>query len=372
MGFYETLQRYREMEGSGPQKKIGRHELLRLLQQISLSPTDFHRLLSEAAVPSLEEMAQRAHQLTVQHFGRTIQLYTPLYLSNFCDNQCVYCGFNQTNEIPRRQLTLSEVEREAEAIAAMGLKHILILTGDSRRKAGIGYLKDCVQILTRYFTSIGIEIYALDTDEYEELIQAGVDSLTIYQETYNETLYRELHPKGPKRDYRYRLDAPERACRAGIRSVNIGALLGLDRWRPESFMMGLHADYLQRKFPEVEIGVSLPRIRPHAGSFSPGHPVSDKSMVQILLALRLFIPRAGVALSTRENATLRDNLIRLGITKMSAGSSTKVGGHTLSEEETGQFDICDHRTVDEMTSQIARLGYQPVFKDWQPLIEERT
>lgn len=370
MGVYETLQRYRKFAEPEYERRCEGKALTGILQKDSISPTDYRQLLSQDAEPFLEEMAQKAHRLTVQHFGRTIQLYTPLYLSNFCTNQCVYCGFNHTNEIPRKQLTLPEVEREAEAIAATGLKHILVLTGDARKIATLEYIKACVRILRGHFTSIGIEIYALETKEYEELIQAGVDSVTIYQETYNQDLYSELHRKGPKRDYRFRLDAPERACRAGIRSINIGALLGLDEWRSEAFFMGLHADYLQHKYPGAEIGVSLPRIRPHAGSFVPRCPVSDKSMVQILLAMRLFIPRAGVALSTRENAALRDNMIRLGVTKMSAGSTTKVGGRTQQGEDTGQFDICDHRSVDEMTRQITKLGYQPVFKDWEPLLEE--
>jgi len=248
------------------------------------------------------------------------------------------------------------------------LKHILILTGDARRMADLPYLKSCIKILAEYFTSIAIEIYALEEQEYGELIEAGVDSLTIYQETYNETLYNKLHVKGPKRDYRFRLDAPERACRATMRAVNIGALLGLDEWRREAFLTGLHAHYLQDQYPDVEVSVSLPRLRPHAGNYQPRSQVSDKNLVQIMLALRLFMPRAGITISTREAAVFRDNIIRLGVTKMSAGSSTKVGGHTIAKADTGQFDISDERTVAEMKTYIEKLGYQPVFKDWQPIL----
>lgn len=368
MSFYQTVEQYAPFTTENPVRIPGSDRVRRILHQGRVLPEDFSILLSTAAASFLEEMAQEAHRLTVQYFGRTILLYTPMYLSNHCVNQCRYCGFNANNAIPRKQLSLAEVEKEAAAIAATGLKHVLILTGDARHVAGISYLKDCLEILRRYFTSIGIEIYALETDEYRQLIEAGVDSLTIYQETYNESLYDDLHPNGPKRDYRFRLDAPERACRAGIRSVNIAALLGLDDWRRDAFFTGLHADYLQRHYPEVEIGLSMPRIRSHAGDYQIRQPVTDENLVQIMLAWRLFLPRVGMALSTRENACLRDNLIRLGVTKMSAGSTTKVGGRTQSQEDVGQFEIADHRSVTEMRLQIQRLGYQPVFKDWQPIL----
>ncbi|MFZ5572282.1 MAG: 2-iminoacetate synthase ThiH [Thermodesulfobacteriota bacterium] len=367
MSFYPLVETVESCPAEEPSLENGVDRLRRILGQGRVPPADFRFLLSPAAVPFLEDMARAAHRLTVQYFGRTILLYTPLYLSNHCINQCRYCGFNAGNAIPRMQLTLDEVEREAAAIAATGLKHILILTGDARHMAGLSYLKNCLEILRRYFTSIGIEIYALETEEYRELIDAGVDSLTIYQETYNRNLYEDLHPKGPKRDYRFRLEAPERACRAGIRSVNIAALLGLDDWRRDAYLTGLHADYLQRRFPEVEIGLSLPRIRSHAGEYQPRHPVSDENLVQIMLAWRIFLPRAGMALSTRESAYLRDRLIRLGVTRMSAGSSTKVGGRTQERDSVGQFEIADHRSVADMRDQIQRLGYQPVFKDWQPI-----
>jgi 2-iminoacetate synthase len=205
-------------------------------------------------------------------------------------------------------------------------------------------------------------------EEYRTLIDAGVDSLTLFQETYNEALYKTLHPKGPKKDYRFRLDAPERGCMAGMRGVNIGALLGLDEWRREIFLTGLHADYLQNKYPEVEISVSLPRIRPHAGSYEPKHEVSDRNMVQIMTALRHFLPRCGITISTREKESFRNNIIGLGVTKMSAGVTTAVGGHTQKEAaNTGQFDISDERSVAEMCVTLQQRGFQPVFKDWEPI-----
>jgi 2-iminoacetate synthase len=340
-------------------------DVQRVLGKRTLSWEDFLLLLSPAAEPYLEQMAQQAHRLTVSQFGRTMVLFTPLYLSNFCTNRCLYCGFNRDNRITRRQLTLQEVEAEAKAIAATGLKHILILTGEAPAMASLRYIEDCCAVLKRHFPAIGTEIYALDQKGYDRLIRAGVDSLTLYQETYNPDLYAHLHPGGPKQDYRFRLDAPERACRAGMRSVNIGALLGLDDWRRDALFAGLHASYLQDRYPETEIGISLPRMRPHAGGYQPECIVEDRHIVQIMTAMRLFMPRAGITISTRESARFRDRLLPLGVTRMSAGSSTAVGGHTAGEASAGQFDICDERSVPEMAAMLRRAGWQPVYKDWQ-------
>ncbi|MDO8567589.1 MAG: 2-iminoacetate synthase ThiH [Dehalococcoidales bacterium] len=324
-------------------------------------------LLSPQADSRLEEMAQAASRLTLRHFGRTILLYTPLYLANHCVNYCVYCGFNAANDIPRRKLTLPEVELEARAIAGTGLQHLLILTGESRQHSPVSYIKDCVEILRKYFASISIEIYPLSTEEYAELVSAGVDGLTIYQEVYDRQIYSRLHPRGPKRDYRFRLEAPERAGQAGVRTINIGALLGLNDWRKEVFRLGLHAAYLQKTFPEIEVSVSFPRMRPQYGNYRAEFPVYDRDLVHAILALRLFLPRAGITISTRESAALRDNLIRLGVTRMSAGSSTVIGGHTDAFDGVGQFETADKRSVEEMRQAIASLGYKPILKDWHDL-----
>lgn len=370
MSFYPTCLHYEDFQLDTVLKPVGKKHVRQALNKDTLGKDDFLALLSPAAEDFIEEMAQKAHQLTVQNFGKVIQLYTPMYLSNFCSNQCLYCGFNTHNQIARKQLSFEEVEKEAAEIAKTGLKHILILTGGDRKIATPGYIKQCVHIIAKYFTSICIEVYELETEEYAELVEAGVDCLTIYQETYNTRLYKTLHPKGPKKDFEYRLTAPDRAAIARIRSINIGALLGLDDWRREAFLTGLHGEYIQRCFPEIELGVSLPRIKPHEGSFQPSHVVTDRNFVQIMLAFRLFLPRAGITISTREPALFRDNIIRLGATKMSAGSSTKVGGWTSGDKDTGQFDISDHRSVQEIKEQIQRLGYQPVFKDWQPILDK--
>jgi len=342
------------------------------LEENNLGPKQFLGLLSPQAENNLESMAQRAHAITQRFFGRTIQLYAPMYLSNYCDNSCLYCGFNLNNDIKRRKLTLEEVEKEAQFISSSGLRHILILTGGSRSESPVSYIQDCVSILNIYFSSISIEVYPLTEDEYARLVVCGVDGLTIYQEVYDEQLYAKMHICGPKKDYRFRLDAPERGARARMRSISIGALLGLGDWRREVFFLGLHAKYLQDNFPDVEIGISVPRIRPQGRQpqdtdFKPICRVSEKNIVQIILALRIFLPRLGITISTRENPEFRENLVALGITRMSAGSATNVGGHTLYREEkerSSQFEIQDQRNVGEIKAMLERKGYQPVFKDW--------
>lgn len=367
MTFYDEIVRLQNTDYSSILERVTPSQITNILAKTALQPQDFLALLSPQAAFRLEEMAQAGHRLTLQHFGRTIVLYTPLYLSNYCVNYCVYCGFNATNDIPRRKLTLAEVELEAKAIAKTGLQHLLILTGESRQQSPVSYIKDCVTVLRNYFPSISIEVYPLSSEEYAKLIAAGIDGLTIYQEVYDEKIYSRLHPRGPKRDYRFRLEAPERAGQAGIRVINIGALLGLGQWRSEVFLAGIHAAYLQKKFPEIEISISFPRMRPQFGNYQPEFPVSDRDLVQSILALRLFLPRAGITISTRESAELRDNLIRLSVTKMSAGSSTAIGGHTDAQGSIGQFEISDKRSVEEMRQTIAKLGYKAVLKDWHDL-----
>jgi 2-iminoacetate synthase len=344
-------------------------DIERILYKPELTLLDFAALLSLPALDHLEKTAQRAHHSTIHQFGWNIQLYTPLYLANYCVNRCVYCGFNAGNSIPRRQLTLKEVESEAMAIAGSGLQHLLILTGESRQYSSVDYIEECLRVLRKYFSSISLEIYPLEEAEYARLVSAGADGLTVYQEVYNAEVYSRLHPSGPKRNYRYRLEAPERAGRAGIRSIGIGALLGLNDWRSEVFSMGLHAAYLQKHFPEVEVSVSFPRMRPQLGDYQPESPLSDRDLVQSLLAVRLFLPRAGITISTREGSALRDRLVRLGVTRMSAGSSTAIGGHTDAIDSIGQFEISDRRSVEEMRRDLSRSGYKPVLKDWHDLKE---
>ncbi len=366
MSFFEKYRQYQDFAFADYFRSLGDGDIQRIIQKDRLSELDYLALLSPAAEAHLEEMARRAHGLTVRHFGRSILLYTPIYLANHCVNRCVYCGFAVHNAIPRTRLTLEEVAAEAQLIAATGLKHVLILTGESRKHSPVSYIKDCVGVLKKYFSSIGIEIYPLEEEEYRELVDAGVDGLTLYQEVYHPAVYDRLHPAGPKKNYPFRLDAPERACRAGVRTVNVGALLGLHDWRSEAFFTGLHASYLQNKYGHLEVSISPPRMRPHGGGFEPVEKVRDKNLVQYILAYRLFMPRGGISLSTRESAFLRDHLLPLGITKMSAGSCTAVGGR-CQPEAASQFAISDERDVPAMVHMLYRQGYQPVFKDWQTL-----
>lgn len=367
MSFYDTIFRNTDFDLEKIFSAASFSSIEDILPRDNLNINQFVSLLSPEAENNLENMAQRAHTITKRYFGNCIQLYAPLYLSNYCDNSCLYCGFNLNNDIKRRMLTREEVEKEARFIFSSGLRHILILTGESRLKSPVSYISDCVGILKKYFSSIAVEVYPLIEEEYAQLAAQGVDGLTIYQETYDEQLYAKMHISGPKKDYKFRLDAPERGARAGMRSVSLGALLGLGDWRREVFFLGLHAKYLQDKFPDLEIGVSVPRIQPQAADFKPISRVSDKNITQIILALRIFLPRLGIAVSTRESPAFRDNLMPLGVTMMSAGSTTNVGGYTLYKEERGQscqFEIQDQRTVGEIKAMLETKGYQPVFKDW--------
>jgi len=370
MSYYETIAQYKNFDFDKAFNAVSAEDVRTAVNREVLDVDQLLSLLSPAAECYLEKMAEKAHQVTLRNFGRTIQLYTPMYLSNYCENECVYCGFSVKNDIERRKLTPDEVRAEAGSIASTGLKHILVLTGESRTMSPPGYIKDCIRVLKRYFSSISIEIYPLTEDEYREAVTDGVDGLTIYQEVYDEDIYYTMHPGGPKRDYNFRLDAPERGSRAGMRSVNVGVLLGLDGWRREVFLMGLHAKYLQDRYPEVEIGISLPRMRPHSGNFKAPYDVKDRDIVQMIIALRLFLPRLGITISTREDPAFRENLIGLGVTRMSAGSTTVVGGRTAAKRldaHPPQFEILDRRSVNEIKAILKSKGYQAVLKDWTRL-----
>jgi len=310
-------------------------------------------------------MAQRANQLTLQHFGRGVLLYTPLYLANHCANRCVYCSFNIKNDISRMQLTLEEIEKEAKAISKEGFRHILLLTGEHRGKTPVSYIIDAVKVMKKYFDGISIEIYSLTEAEYREVIAAGVSGLTIYQETYDRDRYKKLHLSGPKSNYQIRLDTPEDGAKAGMNFINIGALLGLTEGIYDAFMTGLHGAYLQKNYPSVEYGLSLPRMRPHIGEFQDFTPIEDPFFVQALLAYRIFLPSMSINISTREAPAFREKLIPLGATNLSAGVSTQVGGHTDSEETSApQFEIADERSLSQMQEVIRQMGYQPVLKNW--------
>ncbi len=331
------------------------------------TPRDLLALFSPAAVARLEPMAREAQRLTRQHFGRTIGLYAPLYLSNICGADCVYCGYavRSRNRERRLNLTPEQIRRECEALAAHGYQSVLLLTGEAPKAAPLDYIAEGVRIAREYFPSVAIEVYSLDYDDYKRLCAQGLDGVTIYMETYDREVYQRVHLLGDKRDYEYRLGAIERAGHAGVRRLSIGALLGLTDWRVDGFYLALHALYLQRVCWKSAVSVSFPRLLHVPERFQVPEMVSDREMVQLMLALRLVLPEAGFNLSTREAPGLRDRLIPLGVTMMSAGSSTRPGGYqTYGDETLEQFAIEDNRSPAEIAEVIRAQGYDPVWKDF--------
>lgn len=367
MGFAEEIEKYRDFDFAAFLAAVREEDVLAVLNKPKLAVFDFLALLSPTAENCLEQIAERANRDTARNFGLTMQLFTPMYIANYCVNRCVYCGFNHANKIGRRKLELAEIDAEAAIISKTGLKHVLVLTGQSQVHSPLSYILDAVGVLKQYFTSVSIEVYPLQEEGYRKAAAAGVDGVTLFQEVYDEEVYLKLHLAGPKRNYAFRLDAPERACRAGLRNVNIGALLGLNDWRKEAFFTGLHADYLQHKYSGVEIAVSMPRMRPSAGAYLPRVLVSDKNLTQYIMAYRIFMPHSSITLSSRESRRLRDHLALLGVTKMSGGVTTAVGGHTKNSGD-AQFDISDDRSVEEVARMLYAQGIQPVYKDWQDFV----
>jgi 2-iminoacetate synthase len=363
-------------------------EARQTLGNARLSLADFARLLSPAAGAHLEELCQRSQTLTRQRFGKVIRLFAPLYLSNECVNNCKYCGFSRDNPILRVTLGVDEVLREARALGEQGFRNILLVAGEHPRFVSRQYLADCVGALHAEVPGISLEIGPMETEEYRPIVEAGADGLVVYQETYDRGIYREMHTAGPKRDFEWRLETPERAYAAGFRRLGIGALYGLADWRREAICLAAHAQYLLRHCWKAQLTVSLPRLRPCAGEFEPLTHLSERDFVQLLCALRLMLPDAGLVLSTREPAQFRDGLIPLGITMISAGSHTEPGGYTGAGRQklhrtehgrivelaegasewasgaTGQFEIADDRSPEEMARLLRRLGYEPVWKDW--------
>lgn len=341
------------------------HDVKRALAQDRLSIEDYGAILSPAAAPFLEEMAAKAIAATRRHFGNSIQLFTPLYISNYCENHCVYCGFNCHNRINRGKLTLAEIEEELKAIAKTGLKEILLLTGESRYQSGVEYIGEAVKLAAKYFSTVGIEIYPLNTDEYAYLHACGSDFVSVYQETYNSSKYEQVHLEGPKRIYPYRFYAQERAIRGGMRGVAFGALLGLDDFRKDAFAVGLHAYFFQQKYPHAEISFSTPRLRPYINNAgNNANDVHERQLLQVMLAYRLFLPFAGITISTRERAGFRDHVIGMAATKISAGVRVGVGGHNEAEKGDEQFEIADPRSVEQVHQMILSRGLQPVYTDY--------
>lgn len=328
---------------------------------------DFEALLSPAALPFLEEMAQRAQQETRKHFGNSIYMFTPLYIANYCENYCIYCGFNCHNKIRRAKLNSEEIEQEMQAIAATGLQEILILTGESRKMSDVQYIGEACKIARKYFKVIGLEVYPMNSDEYAYLHECGADYVTVFQETYHSDKYETLHLAGHKRIFPYRLNAQERAIKGGMRGVGFAALLGLDDFRKDALATGYHAYLLQRKYPHAEIAFSCPRLRPiiNNDKINP-KDVHEAQLLQVITAYRIFMPFANITISTRECARVRDNVIKLGATKISAGVSVGIGEHIEDNDNVGdaQFEISDGRNVEEVYQAICNQGLQPVMSDY--------
>jgi 2-iminoacetate synthase len=323
-------------------------------------------LLSPAATPRLEDMAQAAHRATVHRFGRAVRLFAPLYLSNECVSVCTYCGFSAGNDIVRRTLTPDEVRAECEALAARGFRHVLLVAGEHPRLVGKDYLVDCVRAAAPVMPEVSLEVQVWDEQTYRRLVHAGCDGLVVYQEAYDRGTYGAVHVKGKKRNYDWRLAAPDRGAAAGMRRLGLGALLGLHGdWRTEALAVAAHADAVMRRWWRCEVSVALPRLRPAAGGYEPADPVDDASLVQLLCALRLTLPDVGITLSTREPAALRDALVPLGVTTMSAGSHTEPGGYASESDAEPQFSIGDERSPAEVVAFLRGAGYDPVWKDWQ-------
>jgi len=360
----------------------------------TLTLADFAALISPAASELLEPLCRRSQALTRQRFGKVIRLFAPLYLSNECINNCSYCGFSRDNPILRVTLSVDEVLREARALKEQGFRNLLLVAGEHPKFVSSGYLTECVRVLHDEVPGVSLEVGPMETAEYRPMVEAGAEGLVVYQETYDREVYAKMHTAGPKRNFDWRLETPERAYAAGFRRLGIGALYGLSDWRMEAISVAAHAAYLLRTCWKAQVTISLPRLRPCAGEFQPLTQMTDRDLVQLVCAFRLFLPDVGLVLSTREPARLRDGLIPLGITLISAGSHTEPGGYTGAGKDkihrtekgrivelasgasewaatpqratnaTGQFDIADERSPQEISELLKRLGYEPVWKDW--------
>ena len=319
-----------------------------------------------AAREFLEPMAQAAHRITVQRFGRVLQMYAPLYVSNECIDSCTYCGFSREHPVRRITLKVEEAAREAEILRRQGFRHVLLVSGEHPRIVSTGYLVSVVRRLRKDFASIAIEVAPQHEDGYRELVEAGVDALTVYQETYDREVYASVHLAGRKKNFDWRLATPERAAAVGMKKINIGALFGLGEWRHDALATFLHAEWMQRVLWRTQVSVSMPRLQGAIGAIDAPNPMDDRALVQFICAMRISLPDVGLVLSTREAAPLRDGIVRLGITQLSAGSHTEPGGYENPNEDAEQFEVADERSPAEVSRFLKEMGYEVVWKDWEP------
>ena len=325
---------------------------------------DFKALISPAAAPYLEQMAEISQALTLRRFGKTIQMYVPLYLSNECNNICTYCGFSYDNKVKRKTLSPMEIMQEVAAIKAMGYDHVLLVTGEANLTVNVAYFKKVMELIRPHFSHISMEVQPLDQADYEELKPYGLNTVLVYQETYHEEDYKKHHPKGKKSNFEYRLETPERLGKAGIHKMGLGVLIGLEDWRTDSFFTALHLQYLEKTYWQSKYSLSFPRLRPFSGGLEPKVNMNDRELVQLICAYRLFNEEVELSISTRESPDFRNNVIKLGITAMSAGSKTNPGGYAVAPETLEQFEISDERSPEEIAKVISAQGYEPVWKDW--------
>ncbi len=327
---------------------------------------DFLCLISKAAIPYLNEMAEMSQNITLKRFGKVMQLYVPMYLSNECSNICTYCGFSVDNHIPRVTLTIEQIQREIKELKKNGFDHVLLLTGESPRQVNVSYFKEVLAVVREYFSHVSLEVQPLETEEYKELIKVDLDGVVVYQETYRKETYRDYHPRGRKSDFEYRLNTPDRVGLAGMQKIGLGVLLGLEDWRADAFFTALHFSYLKKYYWRSKYSVSFPRLRPAKGVAPTKNSISDKELVQLIVAWRLLDEDIELHLSTRESGFFRDNVFQLGITSMSAGSKTSPGGYSCfsKKPELEQFEISDERNLIEVASMLKDRGYDPITKDW--------
>ncbi len=325
---------------------------------------DFKALISPAALPYLEQMAQLSHSLTLKRFGRTMQMYAPLYLSNECQNICTYCGFSLDNPMPRRTLSGSEILKEVFALKEMGYDHVLLVTGEANKTVGMDYFRKAFEIIRPHFAQISMEVQPLETAEYAELIDLGLNTVLVYQETYHKEKYKLHHPKGKKSNFDYRLATPDRLGEAGIHKIGLGCLIGLEDWRTDSFFTALHLNYLECTYWQTKYSISFPRLRPFSGGFVPEVVITDKELVQLICAWRIFNEEVELSISTRESEHFRNHIIKLGITSMSAGSKTNPGGYAVEPESLEQFEISDERPPQAVAHMLTQQGYEAIWKDW--------
>ncbi|MCX6350946.1 MAG: 2-iminoacetate synthase ThiH [Bacteroidetes bacterium] len=365
MDFKEVFEQWSWQEASEKIYAKTAADVEKALAATHKSLDDFAALVSPVAADYLEQMAQQSHALTQKRFGKTMQMYVPLYLSNECQNICTYCGFSFTNQIKRTTLTDAQILAEAEVIKQMGYSHVLLVTGEATQTVGVDYILNAIKILKPHFSNISIEVQPLEEEEYALLAQEGLYAVLVYQESYHQETYKSYHPKGKKSNFNYRLDTPDRLGRNGIHKIGLGVLIGLEDWRVDSFFCALHLDYLEKKYWQTKYAISFPRLRPATGIIAPNFIISDKELVQLICAYRLFNENLELSISTREKAEFRDKLVRLGITSISAGSKTNPGGYAVTPEALEQFETDDNRSATEVAAMIRNQGYTVVWKDWE-------